>query len=835
MSELDLHPAIKKVQDELMCPICLDTAQLPVNFTCFRGCGGQYSNSSTCLRSTLCMHCANDALQLGLPPVARFRGTGGFAHCLICRDMRVDARMLTPDNAYAINHNVLGIMDALGMGAICRQCDKEMGSQAALYQHYQRRCPAAVVKCRFRGCSHWHNRRAASAHEDTCSVGRSPCGQCGAWVDRSELLRHMVTTCRLRVVNCVLCKHSALLPDMLEHLRLHQKQLQGRARARAAVKAVAASSDSGVVELPASAGSGATQAADVAGPKLPGPHGGGATTAAIASTLTAATPVPAAVATLPQAAQSQTFGVAAAEQQLEPQRQLQPRFSAISRQPQQSAWAPRRPLAHQELGYLSEQAPQFLEMLRRQQQLLQRLQMRRQASTLGLVVQQQEQQQQEQRQPGVSLWQGERMNQLGTLAAPADIGHVPQAAGGRNVAQSSGANLAPTPVLPSLLSSAEVAGAAAVAPGVAAAAASIAVAVGVEGPEVAVADPASQMVDFPFTAPEQHGSSHGTDVRATVTASNNARRGISSFAIVTESDGGLVDDASSSSGGGSSGGGGGSNPRSPDLATMQQDDASPPTIGMQWRAPWLGIHTNSSGAAGSSGSSPFADITLHRTPSWRAGLGGPAGLSNRRSGGGASYLPNISSSGNHGGEEHDEYNIASESSIVSTAAADEAMRMVRTAAAIVRASAAASERRTQRQQLPLASAAACCSGGAPSSGVGTSWQASAGGAGAAMAAAWWGVAGPGSFGRSHAPAVATAEMEQTDQCTSSSRTPAVATIGTSSQSSVAAGPPQNTSLPNGIRRSFSDTELVFDVLEELVRASTSTSERRAVRISASGI
>ncbi|GIL47907.1 hypothetical protein Vafri_4539 [Volvox africanus] len=139
MLEQDILTAIKKVQDELTCPICLDTTQLPVNFTCFRGCGGQFSNSSTCLRSTLCMHCANEALQLGLPPVARFRGTGGFAHCLICRDTRVDARMLTPDNAYAINHNVLGIMDALGMGAMCRcvgKCvGKCVGTSNTLWRH----------------------------------------------------------------------------------------------------------------------------------------------------------------------------------------------------------------------------------------------------------------------------------------------------------------------------------------------------------------------------------------------------------------------------------------------------------------------------------------------------------------------------------------------------------------------------------------------------------------------------------------------------------------------------------------------------------------------------
>ncbi|GLI69608.1 hypothetical protein VaNZ11_014275 [Volvox africanus] len=846
MSEQDITTAIKKVQDELMCPICLDMTQLPVNFTCFRGCGGHFSNSSTCLRSTLCMHCANEALQLGLAPVARFRGTGGFAHCLICRDTRVDARMLTPDNAYAINHNVLGIMDALGMGAMCRQCDKDMGSQAALYQHYLRRCPDAVVKCRFRGCSHWHIRRGAGAHEDTCPVGRSQCGQCGTWIDRSELLRHMVTTCRLRVVNCVLCKHSALLPDMLEHLRLHQRQLQGRARARAvAGKAAAASGDAVVAESPASAGSEPTQAADMVGPKPLEPDRGGATTSGIASAPSASTPIlaPAAMAAPQQAGQSRTFGAAAAEHQPEPERPLQPQSSSLLQQPQQSAWAPRGPLAQQELSYLSRQAaPQLLEILRRQQHLLQRLQTQRQTLTSGLVVQQQEQEQQQQqeqaqRQPGVSPWQADRTNQPDTLAAAADIGQVTQAASGGDGC--GGANLAVTPVVPTPPLCPEVAGVATVRPGAAAATAPDAVVVErVEGSGADIIAPQMMIVDPLLAAPEQHGLRYdGADALATVTATNRASRGISSFAIATEGDGTPVGDDIARSTGGSLDSGDGSSQRSLDMAAMQQDRASQPATD---RNPWLGIYSTSSGGADSSSSNLFADTALHRTPSWRTGLGGPAALISRRGGVGPRYLSDVFRSGNDGGGDQDEYAFASElsSEFVSAAAADEAVRMVRTAVAIVRASAAASERRSQRQQLALASSAASGSGGAANSGGGLGVQASAGGGGGTMAAAWWGVACPGAFGRSHAAAAAAlAEMEQADRSTSSSWTPAVAAIEISPQDypSAAAGPLQKKPLANGIRRSFSDTELVFDVLEELVRASTSSGEHRAVRISASGI
>ncbi|KAG2444117.1 hypothetical protein HYH02_009058 [Chlamydomonas schloesseri] len=173
------------------------------------------------------MHCANDALQLGRLPHQRFRDATppGAVHCLICRETRVDCRVQTPESAYLTNHALMAVMDVLGLGGHCRACDEDCGSQAALLQHYTKRCPHAVVRCRYRGCSVWHRRAAAPAHEETCPIGRAACSQCGTWVDREDMLRHMVTTCRMRVVNCVLCKHSCRLPDMLRHLREHQHQL----------------------------------------------------------------------------------------------------------------------------------------------------------------------------------------------------------------------------------------------------------------------------------------------------------------------------------------------------------------------------------------------------------------------------------------------------------------------------------------------------------------------------------------------------------------------------------------------------------------------------------
>lgn len=75
-----------------------------------------------CLRNLVCAHCANTALQLDRAPGCRFPDAAppGSTTCLICRDTRVDARTLTPASAYALNHNVMAIADALGMQAECR-------------------------------------------------------------------------------------------------------------------------------------------------------------------------------------------------------------------------------------------------------------------------------------------------------------------------------------------------------------------------------------------------------------------------------------------------------------------------------------------------------------------------------------------------------------------------------------------------------------------------------------------------------------------------------------------------------------------------------------------
>ncbi|GFR53282.1 hypothetical protein Agub_g16080, partial [Astrephomene gubernaculifera] len=356
---------LERVAEELMCPICLEPAQLPVNFVCFRGCGGRFSAGSTCLRAVLCTHCANEALQLHRPPGERFQSTNGLASCLICRSTRVDARLLSPDSAYLSNHNVMAVMDALGMGGTCRHCPGlSFPSQTALLHHYLRSCPAALVPCRFRGCAAWHPRATAAAHEATCPVGRCPCSQCGCWVDRSELLRHLVSACRQRVVRCVLCSHAAPLPDMLQHLRQHQRQLllsssQGQAEARQGEEAVAAAAR----EDGAGGGRGGRRQETV-GPKPP--EVPGMSMAAVTITLSG----PAVLEQLQASQQQQHHQEGAA-----PQRELQRRAGTASQQ-QQLAVAPGQQLsmdapeeAQQEHGPMrAGQAPQERQQLRQQQQ-----------------------------------------------------------------------------------------------------------------------------------------------------------------------------------------------------------------------------------------------------------------------------------------------------------------------------------------------------------------------------------------------------------------------------------------------------------------------------------
>ncbi|KAG1669682.1 hypothetical protein FOA52_002066 [Chlamydomonas sp. UWO 241] len=187
-----------------------------------------HAANGTCLRSALCQHCANDVLQLNRAPAERFagEGEGGRARCLICRETSVRAAKLTPLRAYYVNHPLMDAMDKLALGAYCQKCDSEFPGQAALQAHYLKECPHAVVQCRFTGCPLFGVRASLTAHEYTCGMGRVVCAQCEEHVDRDELVDHMVATCRLRSVVCSLCNKRMRLPDMLQHLREHQAQLQ---------------------------------------------------------------------------------------------------------------------------------------------------------------------------------------------------------------------------------------------------------------------------------------------------------------------------------------------------------------------------------------------------------------------------------------------------------------------------------------------------------------------------------------------------------------------------------------------------------------------------------
>ncbi|GAX72745.1 hypothetical protein CEUSTIGMA_g201.t1 [Chlamydomonas eustigma] len=222
------YPGIDEpLLSNLQCPICLEVLQLPVNLICFTGCPGtQTRANNTCLRSSLCQHCANSTLQLNRPAQLRFLDTNGMTRCIICRKTAVKASALRMADAYYVNHTLMDVMDALGLAASCRLCEKDFTTQSNLQKHYQCSCPHAVVQCRFQGCNEIGLRTIMSDHECTCPVGRTPCLQCSEYVDKDELLPHTVNSCRFRIVTCIMCKHRARLPDMVFHLRLHQTELQ---------------------------------------------------------------------------------------------------------------------------------------------------------------------------------------------------------------------------------------------------------------------------------------------------------------------------------------------------------------------------------------------------------------------------------------------------------------------------------------------------------------------------------------------------------------------------------------------------------------------------------
>ena len=92
-----------------------------VSLVCFPGCAGTRSNANqTCLRQSLCQHCANEALQLAKAPKERFTESGGLARCIICRETSVDTTKLGLPAAYCVNHGLMDVMDGLGMSAECR-------------------------------------------------------------------------------------------------------------------------------------------------------------------------------------------------------------------------------------------------------------------------------------------------------------------------------------------------------------------------------------------------------------------------------------------------------------------------------------------------------------------------------------------------------------------------------------------------------------------------------------------------------------------------------------------------------------------------------------------
>lgn len=212
------------LHEALQCPICLEVSQLPVNLCCFQGCRG-VDKGQTCFRSLVCQHCANLALQLHKPASSRFVHTQGQVRCLICRETAVDAVQLVPARAYSLNYNIMEVMDLLKVQSTCRKCSIHLDSQFTLLKHYRTDCPHAVVKCKFSNCTFNTLRSQLRSHEDCCPIGRAMCSQCQAYVDRTDLLIHMVTSCKNRMVSCVMCSHRARLPDMLEHLKLHQTEL----------------------------------------------------------------------------------------------------------------------------------------------------------------------------------------------------------------------------------------------------------------------------------------------------------------------------------------------------------------------------------------------------------------------------------------------------------------------------------------------------------------------------------------------------------------------------------------------------------------------------------
>lgn len=178
------------------------------------------------MRGLLCQHCANQSLQLHLHPSARHTDTDGFVACMICRTTRTKAALLHPETAYRLNTNVMELQDCLATPAECRACELALGDAFQLLRHYVADCPAAVLKCRFKGCSFCCARPTLAEHQAVCPVGRARCDACSAWIDKAVFSSHVTTGCTRRAVTCKLCGFKGAAGDMLSHLQVHRQQLQ---------------------------------------------------------------------------------------------------------------------------------------------------------------------------------------------------------------------------------------------------------------------------------------------------------------------------------------------------------------------------------------------------------------------------------------------------------------------------------------------------------------------------------------------------------------------------------------------------------------------------------
>lgn len=185
------------------CCICLEDLILPVEFSCFSCHHNSQINCSSFSR--VCMHCANQYLQLDMDPEKR----DFYKKCLFC-----------PHHAYlpsirrkdAYRRDFALMVRSAAQRFLCPFCHEFQGEQLAIHHHTELECPDYHLEC---SCNKVLRRRDFYFHLFQCP-DHSKCSKCSLYIQKTILNNHMREV--HEHLSCPRCKVFVHIDSLDEHL-----------------------------------------------------------------------------------------------------------------------------------------------------------------------------------------------------------------------------------------------------------------------------------------------------------------------------------------------------------------------------------------------------------------------------------------------------------------------------------------------------------------------------------------------------------------------------------------------------------------------------------------